>query len=417
MKLESKLMLTLAAAAGALALFAGSAAAGTGSPSAVNAVEGHAFSGAVATYASTVTPNQRFVAQTYLDLLGRPVDSPALASFAAFLGSGGTRAQVAQAILAGDEYRGRDVGAVYQTYLRRAPSGVELAAGVALLKGGADHEQLSALILGSSEYLTTQGGGTVHGFLNALYLDVLGRPIDPAAEAIFTQQLAGVSTRAQVALAVLDSLEARQRLVTGLFQRFLHRAPSAAELQAIVGLSDEGAIATLVGSTEYFQHVPASFATATINWGDGTPVSYVDVPAGTVSGSHTYAEEGVYPLTVVVTDLDGTVSIAGSATVADAPLAATGTSFTALRKAPFTQTVATFTDANPGGKVAEFRATIAWGDGQTSAGTITAQPSGGFTVAGSHAYDRKGSFAVAVHVADVGGATANAVGTAQVTAR
>jgi Domain of unknown function (DUF4214) len=413
MKLERKL--ALAAAVGTLALFAGSATAGTGSPAPVNAVEGQTFSGAVAAYTSSVTPNERFVAQAYLDLLGRAADPAALASFDAFLGSGGTRAQVAQTILGGDEYRARVVGAAYQSYLRRAPTGVELPVGVAFLKGGASAEQLAALVLGSSEYLATQGGGTVHGFLNALYLDVLSRPIDPAAEAVFTQQLAGVATREQVALSVLTSLEAREDVVASLYQRFLHRAPSAAELQVAVGLLDEGVMATLVGSAEYLQQVPTSFATATIDWGDGTPGSHVAVPASTVNGSHTYADEGAFHLTVVVADLDGTVTIPGTATVADAPLAATAVSFTASRKTAFTQTVATFTDGNPGAKASEFRATIAWGDGQTSVGTVSALTGGGFAVSGSHAYEKKGSYAVAVHIADAGGATADVVAAAQAT--
>ena len=43
--------------------------------------------------------------------------------------------------------------------------------------------------------------------------------------------------------------------------------------------------------------------TATINWGDGTPVQVglVNLAARTVSGSHTYADDGSYQASVIVT--------------------------------------------------------------------------------------------------------------------
>lgn len=412
--------LALAVLVATLAL-AGTAAAGFGAGANVRAVEGQQFSGTVATYTSTVTASQRFIGQAYLDLLGRTPSPAELWSFYTFLANGGTRAQVAQALLASDEYRGRLAGSVYQAYLRRPASATELAASVALLKSGASGEQLRAQVLGSDEYLAAQGGGSVHGFLNALYLDVLGRGIDPAAEAFFTQELAQSATREQVALDVLTSLEARQDLVGSFYQRFLHRAPSAQELQAAVavlsnGGTDEDVIAALVGSAEYFQNVPVSFASATIDWGDGSPSSNVPVPAGAVAGTHTYAEEGSYALTVVVHDLDGSVTIGGTATVADAPLSAQAASFSVAKKTAFRRTVASFTDADPNGAAFDFTATIVWGDGSTSAGVVSAA-SGGFVVLGSHTYAAKGSYAMSVHVADAGGSSADAPATVQVTTK
>jgi hypothetical protein len=327
--------------------------------------------------------------------------------------------QVAGALLGGNEYRWALTRSIYQEFLRRAPSGAEAGFGASLLQAGTTDEELKSLVLGSAEYLATQGGGTVHGFLDALCHDVLGRAVDPGAEAAFTQALATGKTRADVALAVLTSNEARQTLVGDLYRRLLQREADAAELQLGSGLlangaTDEDLTAQLVGSTEYLARVPASFATASIVWGDGTPASAGTVARGIFGGSHTYAEEGVYPVQVVVSDLDGTATVRASATVADAPLTAKPLPFAAVKKAAFTQTVATFVDANPGGKVSGFTASVVWGDGRTSSGTITALPGGGFAVAGSHRYDLRGTYAVAMHIADDGGSSANVVGTATV---
>src|SRR5437899_6369782 len=96
--------IVLAALANAL-LLAGTATAGAGPPAAVNTVEGQSFSGAVATYTSTVTPNERFVAQAYIDLLGRPAGTAELNTFTTFLANGGTGTQAAKALLASNEYR------------------------------------------------------------------------------------------------------------------------------------------------------------------------------------------------------------------------------------------------------------------------------------------------------------------------
>src|SRR5205823_5556491 len=64
--------------------------------------------------------------------------------------------------------------------------------------------------------------------------------------------------------------------------------------------------------------------TATIHWGDTTSSSgTVSFSAGvyTVDGTHTYADEGTYVISIDVLDDGGhTATITGSATVADAAL-------------------------------------------------------------------------------------------------
>jgi hypothetical protein len=129
--------------------------------------------------------------------------------------------------------------------------------------------------------------------------------------------------------------------------------------------------------------------------------------AFSVSGTHTYAEEGSYAISSSITDAAGSTALAtSSATVADAALSAAGLSLTATEGASFNGAVATFTDADPNGMASDYVATINWGDGTSSTGTVAANASGGFSVAGTHAYAEEGRYAVSVAISDAGSSTA-----------
>lgn len=78
------------------------------------------------------------------------------------------------------------------------------------------------------------------------------------------------------------------------------------------------------------------------------------------------------------------------------------------------QTVATFTDSDPNANTADFTANIEWGDGNTSAGTITAAGQGTFDVVGAHTYANAGTYNFGVQVNASGGGQATATGTTTV---
>jgi hypothetical protein len=69
----------------------------------------------------------------------------------------------------------------------------------------------------------------------------------------------------------------------------------------------------------------------------------------------------------------------------------------------FSGVVATFSDADPNGNARDFTATINWGDGHLTNGTIAADGKGGFTVSGTNTYTTAGQFPVSVDVFDFGG--------------
>jgi hypothetical protein len=73
---------------------------------------------------------------------------------------------------------------------------------------------------------------------------------------------------------------------------------------------------------------------------------------------------------------------------------------------PFSGPVLGFADADPNGGPRDFSAAIDWGDGTTSAGTISSSAAGGFAVSGTHTYATSGAFLIRVTVIDFGGARA-----------
>ncbi len=168
----------------------------------------------------------------------------------------------------------------------------------------------------------------------------------------------------------------------------------------------------------------------TIDWGDGTPTSRVaavpDCPVNcassnwSVSGTHTYRLPGAYPASFF-----GVLSLTVStpATVADDPnsIVPSPVTVSPVVGAPFSGVVATFTDTNLLAQASDFTATIDWGDGQITSGTVALSPTQGFQVAGSHTYAHVGSFPMAVAIHHLGndpavrGATATDASSAHVT--
>ncbi len=162
--------------------------------------------------------------------------------------------------------------------------------------------------------------------------------------------------------------------------------------------------------------------TATINWGDGTTTAGSITGSNgsfSVSGTHAYADEGNESASVTITRTSDNSSITVAGTVAvteNDHFTGTGTILAETATQPFTATIATFTDTDGVEPVSDLTATIAWGDGTTSAGTITGG-AGSFSVSGTHTYAGVGPETATVTLSDIGGtATATASTTINVAA-
>ena len=160
----------------------------------------------------------------------------------------------------------------------------------------------------------------------------------------------------------------------------------------------------------------APAATAEIS-GNGRLVVLNDLDDGTqaqlivfdlnVVGNGTVSVSGV-PVSGVH-GLFGSLQAAGTT-----PLVALGGSFSATEGISFTGAVAALDATAAAAVAANFTATIDWGDGTTSAGTVTATGNGGFLVLGNHMYAEEGAETVTVTIHDNSSNTATTTAQVQV---
>jgi photosystem II stability/assembly factor-like uncharacterized protein len=148
---------------------------------------------------------------------------------------------------------------------------------------------------------------------------------------------------------------------------------------------------------------PGSNYQLAIDWGDGSSSDgaiggYVTAP--TVTGTHTYAEDGTFTVTITIHDIadnkDAVAMTTAIVTNTDNLLgrprivyAAPGT--------PFSGPVAELTDANAAKTSAGLAATIDWGDGTITPGAVVGG-SGAFTVNDTHTYLAPAVFGITVTV-------------------
>ncbi len=181
---------------------------------------------------------------------------------------------------------------------------------------------------------------------------------------------------------------------------------SIPQINAVEGKPGTFQIATF---SDLNSNAPLSDFSGTIQWGDGTTsafsrsnVSLVtrkpDRATFSISASHAYAEDGIYSpangtaIVVTINDVGGaSITTSGTVTVTDAPLTAVAATIPAqVEVTSFTNVVvATFTDADPGGHLGDYSASIDWGDGSPLTSGTVSQPGGpgtSFSVSGTHIY-------------------------------
>jgi Domain of unknown function (DUF4214) len=223
--------------------------------------------------ANPLTGNAAFVESLYVEFLKRTGNTNA--SGDAFfwvdgLNSGSLKqADVVNGVCKSQEAYGLIVDALYQKILGRAADAGGRAALVTMLLNGGSIEKISTLMSTSAEFATATGSDA--GFVQALYIKLLGRIGSNSEVANWVAQLPGMG-RAAAANAILSSAEYRGDVVqqlygfnqapliaeASLFNNILHRttAPMASEIQGWVTSSlDALAIElTFLGTPEFYSN-------------------------------------------------------------------------------------------------------------------------------------------------------------------
>lgn len=226
--------------------------------------------------------HQSLVTQLYQDVLGRLPDAPGLAYWSAALDKGATRSDVAGQLIQTPEALARVLDNLYQSSLGRQADADGSAAFLPLLAQG-QQEQVQAQIFGSREYSAHHHINGLADYLAHLYADVLGRPADSTALAYFSKsQFDGDNTA--IALAVLESTEARHDQVQEDYLRYLERDPDAIGAaywaDSIAQCADSLTLAqALLGSDEYFNSPHAN--NDAVETAAGTP-AVTDVAANDI---------------------------------------------------------------------------------------------------------------------------------------
>jgi probable HAF family extracellular repeat protein len=170
-------------------------------------------------------------------------------------------------------------------------------------------------------------------------------------------------------------------------------------ISAFSGVPFSGKIATLTDVPS--GDVAADF-NVSINWGDGTTSAGTlqTTAAGKydVHGSHTWATPGTKSVVITVTER-------GSAS-------GQGHTIKITSNKSFSGTVAQMQLPLPGSLPGDYVATIDWGDGKKSTGTLTLAADGTAILKGSHTYAATGNFVT--HFSLVGGPSAKTTSTATV---
>jgi Arylsulfotransferase (ASST) len=187
-------------------------------------------------------------------------------------------------------------------------------------------------------------------------------------------------------------------------------ATSGATLAATEATGLTGTVATF---SDPDATATASEYLATIAWSDGSssPGTIMGPDGGpfTVSGTHTYAEEGANVVTVYITDASdpsNTAAVSSTVNVHDAALSASCAT-PANSLTTFNGAAATIADGDPSATASDYAATISWGDGSSTQGAVSGPDGSPFTISGAHTYATTGKFNITTSANDSGGATSS----------
>lgn len=211
------------------------------------------------------TQPQQYVRRLYDDVLFRNPDPGGFNYWVAQMNGGTPRATVAHVFTHSDENYVLEILFAYFFLLDRDPDEGGLAHYLDAFRRGMTNEQLDYYLASSNEFFA-DAGSTNAGYVDQLYLRLLGRAPDADGRAYWIALLNAGVQRRDVAYAFVFGSENLGNEIVGLYFRFLNREASLQERTLGAQLLGSGSVnyfdaqRSFVTSAEYLAKVPQAVA-------------------------------------------------------------------------------------------------------------------------------------------------------------
>lgn len=168
----------------------------------------------------------------------------------------GNRDALTTELSVSDEWAGVQIAELYRKILGRAPEASGREYWLGQVRQGLRIEDMATYFYGGAEYFA-RTGQTQQGFVERLYLDLLGRPADTDGRDYWAGLLDdGAITRTGAAEDFYQSIESRSSRVRSLYRAILGRSPDSAGgaywAEELRSLGDVKLAAFLAASREFY---------------------------------------------------------------------------------------------------------------------------------------------------------------------
>lgn len=200
---------------------------------------------------------EAFVAQAFVDFLGRNPAQSRLYFWTQRIQGGAPRTELLNGLVGGDEYRGLVVDKVFLDLINRKPTTTERSKWITELRAGGLAEARLVAFVGGSNAFKALAGGTTGGYVDRIHQELLGRNPTAPRRAFWINEINSGTPRSELAYVMYQSKESRDRRIRALYAKLLDRAPAPGPLKAraeVLRSKPDGTVAvSLAASNEYFQ--------------------------------------------------------------------------------------------------------------------------------------------------------------------
>ncbi len=207
---------------------------------------------------NTKTPVERYIIEAYRLFQNPDPSAAAINSWKSKFAGGTSRLELTRLLSRSDPYAGAEIERLYQVTLGRKSDAGGMATWMDQVRRGERIDVIATKFFGSPEYFGRKGG-TNKGYVEALYVDILGRTHDPKGRDDWVAHLdSGRMSRVRVAAGFYGSSESRHKRAARLYQNAFDVAPTSTQRgpwATMAGqLGDLEVAARIAASDEYYKY-------------------------------------------------------------------------------------------------------------------------------------------------------------------